>query len=103
MNTVININSIARLAEKNPIVKKVFRWTINFTLQLLVSQRLLDPSKLRAASLDWERGTLDLGNAFTSQLVANTVSEYVINRTKKKWEFETMAKIRKNSEKDGRD
>ena len=51
MKTVLNINSIARLAEKNPIVKKVFRWTINFTLQLLVSQRLLDPSKLRAASI----------------------------------------------------
>lgn len=98
MSIVININTVAKLAEKNPAIKGVFTWTVKFILHLLESQRLIDFRKIEAASLDWERGTLDLGNNFTEQLFARAVSEYVVNRKLKKLDFVTNTNIRSSHE-----
>lgn len=95
---VININFFAKIAKTNPMVKQAFKWTVNFTLHLLEAQRLIDYRKVQAASIDWERGNLDLGDSFTEQLFARSVNEYVVNRQKKKWEFSDYAKIKKDSE-----
>lgn len=77
---IINISTIARLAERNTTVKNVLTWTIQFMLQLLSAQRLIDDRKLQNVSLDWERGTLNLGNTFMEQLTARAVSKYYIDR-----------------------
>lgn len=76
---VVNIQTISRLVESNKAMRNVVEWFIKFTLQLLSAQRLIDDRKLQAASLDWERGTLSLGNSFSEQLVARSISKYVID------------------------
>lgn len=82
---VININTISKLTENNPIARNVFVWTINFLLHLLESQRLIDRDKLYKVAIDWQRGSLDLGNSFTEQLAARTISQYVVDRYTAKW------------------
>lgn len=84
---IINISTIARLAEKNTTVKNVLTWTIQFMLQLLSAQKLIDDRKLQNVSLDWERGTLNLGNTFMEQLTARAISKYYIDRKLRSLDF----------------
>lgn len=84
---IINISTIARLAEKNTTIKNVMEWTIKFLLQLLSAQKLIDDRKLQNVVLDWERGTLNLGNTFMEQLTARAVSKYFIDRKLKSLDF----------------
>lgn len=84
---IININTIARLAERNPSIKNILTWAIQFMLQLLSAQKLIDDRKLQNVSLDWERGTLNLGNTFMEQLTARAISRYYIDRKLKSLDF----------------
>lgn len=88
----INISTIARLAEKNATVKSIMTWTIGFLLQLLSAQRLIDDRKLQNVSLDWERGTLNLGNSFMEQLTARAISKYLIDRHLRALDFKASGK-----------
>lgn len=90
---VINIKTISRLVEKNPTMRNVASWMIRLILHILEAQRLIDFRKLQAVSLDWERGTLDLGDNFTEMLVARAVNEYIIESAKKTWDYNKRADI----------
>lgn len=89
---VINIDTVSKLVQKNATVRNTVAWFIGLILHLLESQRLIDRDKLSKVSLDWERGTLDLGDNFTQQLVARCISEYLINSYKKKVDLEHYIK-----------
>ena len=77
---------MAKLLERNPLARKAFQWAIVTLLYVLEQQRLIDYKKIERVSLDWNRGTLDLGDHFTNMLMARAFGQYVIDRHKKKRE-----------------
>lgn len=90
---VINITSISKILENNPVARKVFNFAVRSVLYVLEHQRLVDPRQLEKASLDWNRGTLDLGDGFFERLLGRAIGEYVIDRKKKKLDAEMRAKV----------
>jgi len=77
---VLNIKGVSRILETNATARRVFKWAITCILYLMEQQRLIDGKRLEQVSLDWNRGTLNLGSNFTEMLVARAVGEYVIDR-----------------------
>lgn len=92
---VININTVSKLVQRNATMRNTVAWFIGLILHILESQRLIDRDKLSKVSLDWERGTLDLGDNFTQQLVARCVSEYLINSYKKRVDLKNYIAAKK--------
>lgn len=95
---IINISTIARLAEKNATVKNILVWTIQFMLQLLSAQRLIDDRKIQNVVLDWERGTLNLGNNFMEQLTARAVSKYYLDVKYRSLDYKRTGEMRSDDE-----
>lgn len=89
---VVNIKTISKLLVNNPLGRKIFVSAISIILYILESQRLIDYRKLESVSLDWERGTLKLGDGFMEMIIGRSVSQYVIDRKKKEFDF----KLRSN-------
>jgi hypothetical protein len=80
---VINIKTVSKILEKNAMARKMFQWGIKTILYLLEQQRLIDYRKLERVTLDWSKGTIDLGDSFTEMLVARSIGEYGIDRKKR--------------------
>lgn len=95
---VLNIKMVSKLVKNNAVVRNTVTWFIGLILHLLEAQRLIDRDKLYKVSLDWERGTLDLGDNFTQQLVARSVSEYLINPKRKLYGANDYEKNKTNAE-----
>lgn len=89
---VVNIKTISKILEKSAVARKVFKFTVNALLHILEHQKLIDYRKLEKASLDWSKGTLNLGDGFFEMLMGRAVSEYGINRIKKIADAKTRAK-----------
>ena len=79
---ILNIKAISKVLENSPSGRKVFKFAINTILYILDQQRLIDFRTLQKAQLDWERGTLKLGDNFVEMLVGRAIGEYVINMKK---------------------
>ena len=90
---VINITSISKVLENNPVSRKVFNFAVRTVLYILEQQRLVDHRQLEKASLDWKRGTLNLGDGFFERLLARAIGEYVIDRKKKRVDAEMRAEL----------
>lgn len=81
---VISIKTVSKILEKNAMARKMFQWGIKATLFLLEQQRLIDHRKIEKVTVDWEKKTLNLGDDFTSMLIARAFGEYVVDRVAKK-------------------
>lgn len=92
---VINVKAVTKLVATNPVTRKAFTFGIQFLLYLLEAQKLVDSRKLQEVSLDWERGTINVGDDFLAQVASRAVSEYYINRIK--FESQTNFKHKLNS------
>jgi hypothetical protein len=96
---VINIKTIAKILEKSARARSMFRWAVKATLFLLEQQRLIDHRQIERVTLDWEKKTLNLGDDFTSKVMARAFGEYVVDRKfKKPWDFKEQGKARSEAQ-----
>lgn len=92
---ILNITSISKILENNPVSRKVFNFAVRSVLYVLEQQRLIDYRQLEKASLDWNRGTLNLGDGFFERILGRAIGEYVIDKKKKKLDMIMRAKVNK--------
>lgn len=90
----INMKSVTKLVASNPMTRNAFKSGIQFALYLLEAQKLVDSRKLKEVTLDWERGTLNLGEGFLEQVAARAVSEYYVNP--KRWASQNKSRVEEN-------
>jgi hypothetical protein len=96
---IINIKAISKILENSPSGRKVFKFAINTILYILEQQRLVDFRSLQKLQLDWEKGTIKLGDNFMEMLVGRSIGEYVINTKRNK--IRSMAQERARTEQRG--
>lgn len=89
---VLNITSISKILENNPVARKVFNFAVRSVLYVLEQQRLVDSRQLEKASLDWNRGTLNLGDGFFERILGRAIGEYIIDKKKKQLDAIMRAK-----------
>jgi hypothetical protein len=91
---IINIKAISKVLENSASGRKVFKFAINTILYILEQQRLVDFRSLQKLQLDWDKGTIKLGDNFMEMLVGRSIGEYVINAKRNKIRTLTQERIR---------
>ncbi len=76
---IINIKAISKILENSPSGRKVFKFAINTVLYILEQQRLVDFRSLQKLQLDWEKGTIKLGDNFMEMITGRAIGEYLVN------------------------
>jgi hypothetical protein len=76
---VINIKGVSNLLKKSSVGRKLFKSAIKLVLFLLEHQRLIDKRDIEKMALDFERGTINLGDDLSEKIMARAFGEYVIN------------------------
>lgn len=98
---VINIKGVSKLLKKSSVGRKLFKSAIKLVLFLLEHQRLIDKRDIEKMALDFERGTLNLGDDLSEKIVARAFGEYIINdRLRRGGRTEFDVKTRDKASKD---
>lgn len=95
--SVINIKKLSKVLEDSPKSRKLFKDAIQIILAALEGQKLLDSRKLQKLTLDWEKGTLNLGEGTINQIIGRSLGEYYLKR-KSRALFYAMDQLAKKKE-----
>jgi hypothetical protein len=90
---VINIKTLSKVLSNSATGRKMFKFGVRVVLHALEAHRLIDWRKLEEVSLDWEKGTLNLGDGFLEMLTGRAINEYIWDVRSKKANRRDMANV----------
>lgn len=80
---VVNIKGLAKALENSPTGRELVYNGMSVLLYVLEAQKLLDFRMIQKATLDWDKGTLSLGDNTLNMILGRALSQYAIDRRKK--------------------